>query len=260
MKIGFIGTGDIASSIVTGLDRADYGYDEIIVSRRNAEKSAELVRDCARVRIADDNQAIVDVADLLFLSVRPQVAVEVVSRLSYRPGQTIVSLIAMLPHEKLAQWTGPDVTIIRAMPLPFVATLSGPTAMFPGNEAVEALFNALGRAIVATSNEELETLVMASCTMGLYFGLEETLSDWMTGKGISAGNARAYIDAINLNLARTGDAECATDLAALRRAHSTPGGLNEQLYRVFGEHGGRAALEAGLDSIYARARRSNPSE
>lgn len=260
MKLGFIGTGDIASAIVTGLDRAGYGYDEIVVSRRNADKAARLETTCARVRIEDDNQTIAETADMLFLAVRPQVAVEILSKLRFRSGQIVVSLIALMPHEQIARWTGPDVTIIRAMPLPFVANCTGPTAMFPANAEVEDLFNALGRAIVATSNTELETLVMASCTMGLYFGLEERLSHWLVDKGISGGNARAYIDAINLNLARTGDAERETSLADLREAHSTRGGLNEQLFRVFADHGGLTALEAGLDSIFARTRRSNPSE
>ena len=260
MKIGFIGTGDIARAVVTGLDRADYGYTEIIVSRRNEATSADLARNCARVRVEDDNQRIADEADMLFLSVRPQVAVEVVSKLRFRPGQIVVSLIGMLTHEHLRQWTGPDVTIVRAMPLPFVATCEGPTALCPHNDEVVALFNALGTAIVAETNEEMETLVVASCTMGFYFGLQEVLSDWLGEKGISAENSRAYIDMIYLDLAKTGAAEKDMSLAALRRAHSTPGGLNEQMHRVFAEHGGHEAMKAALDSVFARMSRANPSE
>ncbi len=260
MKIGFIGTGDITKAIVTGLDHARYDYDEIIVSKRNAENSASLAQACARVRVEDDNQRIVDVADMLFLAVRPQVATEVLSALSFRPGQLIVSVIGMMPHEKLRQWTGPDVTIVRAMPLPFVATCDGPTAMSPHNDEVERLFNALGRAVVAETNAEMETLVVASCTMGFYYGLQEVLSDWLGDKGISTENSRAYINTIYLDLARTGVAEEDKSLEALRRDHSTPGGLNEQMHRVFGEHGGHEAMKAALDSVFARVQRANPSE
>ncbi len=260
MKIGFIGTGDIAKAMVIGLDRANYDYDEIIVSRRNSEISARLAQDCARVRVEEDNQRIVDEADMLVLSVRPQVATEVLTALRFRSGQLIVSVIGMLPHEQLRQWTGPDVTIVRAMPLPFVAACEGPTAMSPHNDEVERLFNALGRAVVAETNDEMETLVVASCTMGFYFGLQEVLSDWLADKGISRKNSRAYINTIYLNLAKTGVAAEGTGLEVLRRDHSTPGGLNEQMHRVFGEHGGHEAMKAALDSVFARMRRANPSE
>lgn len=260
MKIGFIGTGDIVKALVTGLDRARYEYDEIIVSRRNAEISARLAQDCARVRVSDDNQAIVDEADMLFLAVRPQVATEVLSALRFRIGQLVVSVIGMLPHEQLRRWTGPDVTIVRAMPLPFVATCEGPTAMCPHNDEVVRLFNALGRAVVAKTNDEMETLVVASCTMGFYFGLQEVLSDWLRDKGISTENSRAYINTIYLDLAKTATDQEGTSLEVLRREHSTPGGLNEQMHRVFAEHGGHDAMKAALDSVFARMRRANPSE
>jgi pyrroline-5-carboxylate reductase len=260
MKIGFIGCGEITRAIVTGLDRARYDYGEIIVSTRSAEISAGLRRDCARVRVSDDNQRIADEADMLVLAVRPQVAAEVLSRLRYRKEQLVVSLIATLTHERLRLWTGPDVTIVRATPLPFVATCDGPTPIFPAHDAVTALFDALGRTIVTTTREEFDAIGVASATMGLYFGLQETLTGWLAEKGISAEAARAYVGAIFLNLAKTGSVEIDTSLEELRHAHSTRGGLNEQMYRVFCEHEGLRALRAGLDSVYARERRATPSE
>ncbi len=260
MKLGFIGTGDITRAIVTGLDRARYPYDEIIVSERNAAYSAQLARDCARVTVSADNQAIVDQADMLFLAVRPQVAEKVLAGLSYRAGQIVVNLIAALTHERLARWTGPGVTIVRAMPLPFVATGEGPTPIFPANVEVEALFATLGRPIVTGSLAEYDAIGIASTTMGLYFGIEETLVDWLGAKGIATDNARAYVDAILVNLARTGAREAEKPLAELRREHSTRGGLNEEVHRVFVEQGGPDAVRAGLDSVYARVRRATPSE
>lgn len=252
MKIGFIGTGTLAEAIVTGLDRAAYPYDEIVVSERNAGVSALLAERCARVRVSSDNQAIVDAADILFLTVRPQVADEVLSALAFRPGQLVVSVIATFDHDKLARLTGPDVTVIRAMPLPFVATCEGPTPVFPANETVEALFTALGQPVVCATHEEFETITVVSMTMGLYFGMQEAISDWLGGKGIAGDKARTVIDAVYMNLAKTGRAETGLSLAELRAGHSTKGGLNEQVYREFAANGGLAALRAALDSAYQR--------
>lgn len=260
MKIGFIGCGEITRAIVTGLDRARYDYDEIIVSKRSADISAGLRRDCARVRVSGDNQLITEEADMLFLAVRPQVAAEVLSRLHYRTGQLVVSLVAALTQERLQLWTGPNVTIVRAMPLPFVATCDGPTPIFPAHNGVVALFDVLGWTIVCATRDEFDTIGVASTTMGLFFGLQETLTDWLAAKGIAPKAARDYVGAIHLSLAKIGVAEKDRSLADLRQAHSTRGGLNEQLYRVFAEHEGLRALHAGLDSIYARVRRATPSE
>ena len=151
MKLGFIGCGEITKAVVTGLDRVSYPYDEIIVSERSASISAQLAKDCARVRVCGDNQQIADQADMLFLAVRPQVAEEVLSGLSYTPGKLVVSLIAMLTRERIAEWTGPDVTIVRANPLPNIATNAEVTPILPQNDDVAALFDALGQAVPASS-------------------------------------------------------------------------------------------------------------
>ena len=242
MKIGFIGTGTIAEAIVTGLDMARYPYDEIVVSTRSAAISARLSETCARIRASDDNQQIVDGADILFLTVRPQVAEEVLSGLTFRPGQLIVCVVATVTHERLRSWTGPDVTIVRAMPLPFAATCNSPTPIFPANATIETLFSALGQVIVTTSLEEFETIVLTSTTMGLYFSIQDSIQSFLVEKGIDPANARASIDSIYLNLARTGAAESDKSLATLRDEHSTRGGLNEQVWKEFAAHGGDDAV------------------
>ncbi|MBU1174695.1 MAG: NAD(P)-binding domain-containing protein [Alphaproteobacteria bacterium] len=252
MKIGFIGTGTIAEAIVTGLDRAGYAYDEIVVSERSAAISRRLSETCARVLVSPDNQEIVDRSDMLFLTVRPQVAEQILSGFRYRPAQLVVSAVATLRHDTLSTWTGPDVTVVRAMPLPFVATCEGPTPIFPANATVEDLFAFLGRPVVCRSFAEFETISVVSMTMGLYFGIEETLAAWLAERGIEPGNARAMIDAIYLNLARTGMAEKGRSLSDLRAAHSTRGGLNEQVWHEFAAHGGIDAFRAALNSAYGR--------
>ena len=118
MKLGFIGAGAITEAIVLGLMEAEFPLSEIIVSARGAATAARLAASFEKVRVCNDNQEIVDVSDILFLAVRPQIAEEVISPLAFPGGTAIVSLIAMLPAEKIAEWIEHPVDVTRAIPLP----------------------------------------------------------------------------------------------------------------------------------------------
>jgi pyrroline-5-carboxylate reductase len=85
MKLGFVGTGAITSAIVTGLNASDAGRDSILVSPRNAEVAAALTAKFPNVAVAESNQAVLDGSDVVILAIRPQVTVEVLSDLKFRP-------------------------------------------------------------------------------------------------------------------------------------------------------------------------------
>ena len=260
MKIGFIGTGDITKAIVLGLDRSDYTSDEIVVSKRSAHNSAMLAETCARVRVCDDNQQIVDEVDMVVLAVLPRVAEEEIAKLRFRQGQIVVTLIAMLTPERLAEWTGRDVEIVSATPLPFVADLIGPTLVRPDHPEVTRLFNALGRVIPVESEAEFDVLRASTTFMGAFFGLQEALLEWIADKVADPKAAREYVAAVLFGLAHTGVNETSTDLATLRKDHSTSGGLNEQMFRVFSEKGGVRAFIDAIDGVYERVRRAERSD
>ena len=106
VKLGFIGTGAITEAIVVGLMEAEYPLSEIIVSARGAGTAARLAASFEKVRVCKHDQEIVDASDILFLAVRLQIAEEVLSSLAFPRDKSIVSLIAMLPAERLRSGLG----------------------------------------------------------------------------------------------------------------------------------------------------------
>src|SRR5262249_22186625 len=96
MKLGFVGTGAITESVVRGLVKAGNDLEVIALSPRNAGVAARLAALHHRIRIARDNQSVVDSSDIVFLAVRPQVASDVVAGLEFHPGQRVVSFVAGL--------------------------------------------------------------------------------------------------------------------------------------------------------------------
>ncbi|MFB2608410.1 NAD(P)-binding domain-containing protein, partial [Rhizobium phaseoli] len=88
-SIGFVGTGAITEAMVRGLLAAPAYASEVHVSPRSAHIAATLAEEFAAVRIAGDNQIVVDRSDMVFLAIRPQLAEEVVRALSFRKGQMV---------------------------------------------------------------------------------------------------------------------------------------------------------------------------
>ena len=255
MTYGFIGTGTITEAIITGMMKSPLAPEEIVVSPRSQATARALAERYPNVRVAHDNQAVVDAADVLVLAVRPQVAAEVLTSLTIPATMQIISLIAATSHATLAQWTGHDASrIVRAIPLPFVAEREGVTAVFPANPQAERLFNAVGSAAVCSSQDEFDLFAVTSALMGTYFGLLERLSEWLADNGMPARTARDVLVPLFTSLTKVAQASGGTSLRDLRRAHSTSGGLNEQVFSDFEALGGSAALFTALDRVLLRAK------
>jgi len=248
MTLGFIGTGTMAAAMVEGL-----GGEDILLSPRGAEVAAGLAQRFPGVRIAANNQSVIDGSDMVVLAVRPQVAEAVIRPLNFRPGQTVVSVIAATRIASLRDWIGLDLPIIRAIPLPFAATRASVTPIFPPDAEVTALFNRLGTALPCATIAEFDLLAVGSALMGSYFGILETAQGWLVAQGLDDSAARTYLAGLFANLGQVAQTSPA-DFATLRSEHSTPGGLNEQIFRDFTAGGGTAALTFALDRVLERVR------
>ena len=252
LRLGFIGTGTITEAIVTGILSGVGLAPDIFVSPRSSKTAARLADMSPQVTVSPNNQGVVDAADMLFLAVRPNVAQEVVRALRFRSGQRIVSLIATIDHATLQSWIAAPVKIVRAVPLPFVATRTGVTTVFPPDAEVEALFSKLGTAVACTTIEEFDVLATASALMGSYFGMMDHVVHWMQTKGLLAESARTYMAQHFLSLSTVAMSRPSTSLENLRQEYSTIGGLNEQMFAEFSKGGGLDALSRALDAVLAR--------
>ena len=79
MRLGFIGTGKIASSVIEGICNSKIKYKKIIVSKRNNKVSLKLKKKFKKIIIYKSNQHIVDNSDWIFLSVTPFVGTKIIN-------------------------------------------------------------------------------------------------------------------------------------------------------------------------------------
>ena len=67
MKLGFIGSGKIASSAITGICNSKISFSKILISSRNKRIANDLKKKFKKVNIIKDNQEIVDKCNWVFL-------------------------------------------------------------------------------------------------------------------------------------------------------------------------------------------------
>ena len=85
MQLGFIGTGEITSSIVTGLCSFGTTSHSIRLSPRNAVVARELSNRFGGISVASSNQEVLDHSDTNVIAVRPAVTRGILSELRFGP-------------------------------------------------------------------------------------------------------------------------------------------------------------------------------
>ena len=134
MKIGFIGTGKIASSVITGICESNIKYSKIFISSRNNKIAKKLKKKFKRIYIEKDNQKIVDNSYWVFLAVTPTVGNKIIKKLKFRASQTIISFISTITIPELKKMIKVKADIIRAIPLPPISLKKGPVPICPPNK------------------------------------------------------------------------------------------------------------------------------
>jgi len=253
LVLGFVGTGTITASIVTGLCGAPGVSNRIWLSPRNADVAARLAATCPQATVAASNQQVLDQSDIVLLAVRPQIANDVIGPLRFRPEHRVISLVATFSRDRIAALVAPATAISCAVPQPTVAARLGPTVIFPPDPVARALFARLGTAFEADSEHELQALWASTAAMASYFSTLDTLASWLVRHGVHARTARDYIAAMFRGLSHVPLASEAA-FGELAEEFTTKGGLNEQLARDLTRGGVFDAWSGGLDAILARIR------
>ena len=252
MKLGFIGTGKIASSVITGISKSKISYKKIVISPRNRSISQKLKRQFKKVSIAKNNQEIVSSCNWVFLAVTPPVGHKIIKDLKFRSSQTIVSFISTMTLPQLKKAIKVKANIVRAIPLPPISLRKGPVPVFPTNKKVKNFFNKLGTT-VEIENEKLSKNFWA--TSGMYasfYELLSTMSNWLIKRGIKRDKAQKYITSLFVALSEDAVVNSKKDLKHLVKESQTPRGLNEQGVKELRKAGFYRSTEKTLNSILKR--------
>ena len=252
MKLGFIGTGNIASSVITGICSSKISFTEILISRRNKSIANRLKKKFKKVTIAKNNQKIVDNCNWVFLSVTPVVGKKIIKDLKFKSNQTIISFISTITLAQLKKAIKVKAKIVRAIPLPPISLKKGPIPIYPPNKKVKEFFDKIGKTI-EIKNEKLSiNFWVTSGMMASFYELLRVMTDWLIKRGVKRNNAQKYITSLFLALSEDAVANSNINLKYLVKDSQTPKGLNEQGIKELTKSGFYKKLEKTLNNIYKR--------
>ncbi len=252
MKLGFIGTGKITSSVISGICASKINYKKIFISSRNSLIAKALKKRFKKIFIEKDNQKIVDNCDWIFLAVTPTVGQKIIQNLRFRSSQTIISFISTINLSELQKMIKVKADLVRAIPLPPISLKKGPVPICPPNKKVKNFFNKIGSTI-EIKNEKLSiNFWSTSGMMASYYEILNVMSAWLIKKGIKRSDAQKYITSLFLALSEDAVVNSKKDLRHLVKESQTPKGLNEQGLREMSKRGAYKSVVNALNRIYKR--------
>tara|TARA_B100001063_G_scaffold175706_1_gene164660 strand:- start:686 stop:1450 length:765 start_codon:yes stop_codon:yes gene_type:complete len=252
MKLGFIGTGKIASSVITGICKSNILFNKILISPRNKKIAKNLKRNFNKIIIAKDNQEIIDQSNWVFLSVTPTVGNKIIKDLKFRSNQIIISFISTITLLELKKAIKVKAKIVKAIPLPPISLKKGPIPICPPNRKVKNFFDKIGSTIEIKDEKLSKNFWSISGMMASYYNILREMSDWLVKKGIKRKDAQKYITSLFLALSQDAVVNSKKDLKFLVKESQTPKGLNEQGLKKMSKNGAYKSIVNTLNSIHKR--------
>jgi pyrroline-5-carboxylate reductase len=252
MKLGFIGTGKIASSVITGIYRSKISFTKILISPRNKKIAIILKKKFKKIVIAKDNQEIAENCNWIFFSITPTVGERIIKTLKFKSSQTIISFIPTITLAELKKAIKVNAKIVRAIPLPPISLKKGPVPICPPNKKVKDFFNKIGTTVEIKNEKSSINFWATSGMMAPFYELLRVMTDWLVKRGVKRNNAQKYITSLFLALSEDAVANSKKDLKYLVKESQTPKGLNEQGVKELTKAGFYKSLEKTLNSIHKR--------
>ena len=260
--IGFIGGGNMASSLVGGLIAGGADPHTLWVAEPVAAKREEL-RQRFGIQVAAQASDVVANTDTLVFAVKPQVMAAVVRALASDINEKrplLISIAAGVREPDIRRWVGFEAAIVRCMPNTPALVSSGATALYANanvsqeeRERAESVLRAVGTAIWVDDEGLLDAVTALSGSGPAYFFLlTELLEKAGCQLGLPAETARALSLQTAYGAAKMA-LESEHDPATLRVQVTSPGGTTERALARFQE-GGLEALV--LDAVAAARDRS----
>ncbi|MFT5659039.1 MAG: pyrroline-5-carboxylate reductase, partial [Gammaproteobacteria bacterium] len=109
------------------------------------------------------------------LATRPALCLEVLSKISLKPDQLLISVAAGVSTDDLRTQLRPDTQLVRAMPVNCAEAGASPTLIFPHNPVAQTIFDYCGKAIVVSDEAAFEQGSVIACVYTWFFELFECL-------------------------------------------------------------------------------------
>lgn len=153
-NIGFIGSGQMAKAMMTGILKASLAGTENIMASAVTDKTINTIKQKYGIFTTNDNQEVAKFSDIVILAVPPDVQLKVIKEIKdvIKPDVIMITIAAGLTLDNIEKAFGRQIKLIRSMPNTPALVGEGMTVLC-GNHSVsktdhkevDQLFNSFGK-------------------------------------------------------------------------------------------------------------------
>ena len=250
MKLGFIGTGNMAGAIMGGIIRNQIFAPEEIIGADVSEAGRQSVKEQYGIEVTDDNKKTASESEVLILSVKPQYYAEVIAEI--RDCISMDQMIITIAPGKTLCWLeeqfGKPVKLVRTMPNTPALVGEGMTAACV-NQYVSAEEKAYAVKILSSFGKVelvpehlIDAVVAVSGSSPAYvFMLIEAMADAAVAEGMPRAQAYQFAAQAVYGSAKM-VLETGKHPGELKDMVCSPAGTTIEAVRVLEEKGLRSAV------------------
>lgn len=261
-KIGFIGSGNMAYSLIGGLATTGVQGQNIWVSDPNADKTKQMAAQFD-LNIASDNNQLAQSVDVVILAVKPQQLAEVCIEIADAIQKTqplVISIAAGVLSTDIEHWlsggaavdTKSNLALVRCMPNTPALVQSGATALYANQQVSdeqktlsESIMRATGLTLWLDNEADMDAVTALSGSGPAYFFL---VIEVLEKAGIQLGleEKTAHLLAIQTAFGASKMAlESDDSPETLRNKVTSPGGTTEKAISIL--------QDGKLEELFAKA-------
>ncbi|MEJ8754311.1 pyrroline-5-carboxylate reductase [Coprococcus sp. HCN-4056] len=262
MKIGFIGCGNMATSIIKGIIRKQIIDAENIIASAKTKATLDRVQKELGVKVSTDNLEVTENSDILVLAVKPQYYPEVIAQIKdvVRKEQIVISIAPGKTLDWLQEQFGGSVRLVRTMPNTPALVGEGMTGAcrneYVTDEDYATVLQILGSfGEVETIPENLmDVCVSVSGSSPAYiYILIEAMADGAVVDGMPRAQAYKFAAQSVLGSAKM-VLETGKHPGELKDQVCSPGGTTIEAVRVLEEKGFRSSVIEAMKACVRKAR------
>ena len=244
-KIAFIGSGNMARSIIAGLTASGYSPECITATDPNKDQR-ELLHTLYDIQTEKDNRLAAESADVIVLAVKPQIMELVCGGLTDVDfsNKLVISIAAGISAARLSELLDSKINLVRVMPNTPALLSQGMSGLYATNTVSDEdktfagqLMEAVGKVCWVEKESGINNIIAASGSSPAYFFLfMEAMQKEAIAQGFDKETARLLVQQSALGAAEMVVANPDLELSTLREQVTSKGGTTAEALNTFNEN------------------------
>lgn len=240
--IAFIGSGNMAQAIISGLLNSGYPEHSIIATGRSEEKLAKL-EEKYKISVTTDNLKAAEQANVIVLAVKPQMMKGVCEQLASvdLSSKLIITIAAGILSTKYPLWTQQALQLVRVMPNTPSLIGKGLSGLYANDDIApewsafaESLMASVGDICWVKHESGINNIIAAAGSAPAYFFyFMESIEKQAIEQGFTPEMARKIVTQVALGSAHMVSSNPSTPISTLREQVTSKGGTTAEALAVF---------------------------